>query len=486
MKKEFESGTKMVSRIGITPVGSAKYRVNRLRFHLLAYSIARKAQLVGQEGEFIIRCDDTNSTDTNRSFLDGYLDVLSSLKIRSDYSPYCLDRNGFSLFQSERGILYQPFVAQLLKAGLAFKDVSGAIFFNPREFLKRFQDFLVENTILVFDIAMGGRAINIQAPSRERNGQMGLIPFPIVRANGKYLFNLCSPIDDALLGVTHVVRDRDKLSLLAKQEMIRIALGFSELCYLHAPLLVNKEGKRFVSDEFYGEATYQSFISKGILSQGLISYLLSGMVGSSEKFYPTIDEFAIQADFARLHQSNTVFSRDVLEQHNKAALRFLPREDIRTALMEYFSIEDSEIANSFKNDPFLAETIVRMKVDLSESRRVIKNLISPEYEKLASDNVLELATILTFFIKAEDKILTGQWREFILTKGLQYSIDIGFSKKRYFQSIRYILTGKYHGHDLQTIVQYLDESGTFRDRLGMAKNMLLNCFANEDVKRRLL
>ena len=127
---------KVISRVGITPVGSSKYRVNRLRFHLLAYAVARNAKLNGNDAEFIIRCDDTDTSNTNRSFLDSYLEVLESLDVRADIAPYDKDHNGNSMFQSERGDIYREFTNRLLISNLAYNDSSGAVFFRRESILR--------------------------------------------------------------------------------------------------------------------------------------------------------------------------------------------------------------------------------------------------------------------------------------------------------------------------------------------------------------
>lgn len=473
MLKELVGTRKMVSRVGITPVGSAKYRVNRLRFHLLAYAVARKAQLAGYEAEFIIRCDDSDASNTNRSFLEGYLEVLFSLGVSPNLTPRDKDTSGFSLFQSERGELYGEFVTRLMDAQLAFRDVSGAIFFDSEEFSRRFQHIMIDGKIAVSDIAMGNFTVDIKTPLMDKKGQMGMRAFPLMRSNGEYLFNLCSPVDDALLGVTHVVRDRDKLSLLAQQEMVRISLGFPPFKYVHAPLLVTKEGKRFVSDEHYGDATYQDFVARGILPQALVSYLLSGAVGPSERYYSSIDEFAIQADFSQVHQSNTVFSATVLEQHNKKSLELSSREVYEMVLRRFLVAGRYGVPCISDVNPYLLEMVVRMRRGFLESSRIIESLLFPQYDVPERKHAQVLNLVLALFAGVGVNGSSDSYLELITSSGVEYAKSLGISKKEYLQAIRYILTGGHHGCDLHEIVWYLEKSGAIESRLRMAEAMLM-------------
>src|SRR5574343_1151146 len=144
MKKLFSKNETIVSRVGISPVGSGYYRICRLSFHLLAYSIYKKALHEGCNAKFVIRCDDTNFKNSNRKFLYEYLNVLNELNVKADLYPDSLDCNGYSLFQSERGDLYKKSVDSLLLKKMAFVDKTGAVFFDIKEFSKQFSFLLVD------------------------------------------------------------------------------------------------------------------------------------------------------------------------------------------------------------------------------------------------------------------------------------------------------------------------------------------------------
>lgn len=468
----------IVTRSGITPVGSSKYRINRLRYHLLAYSISRRAKLNGLNAKYIIRCDDTNAESSDRSFLYAYIDVLKEIGVHPDLWPYDIDQSGHSLFQSERSDIYHTYIQQLINDGLAYAHDTGAIFFDTVAFERQFRHKLKDGKIEVPDMSMGMLSIDIRTSLNDKSGKVDYLPFPLTRSNRTPLFNIASPVDDALLGITHVVREKGKLSLLHNQEMVRIALGFPTLTYVHAPLIVNHEGKKLVYDNHYGDATYQNFIEHGVTSKGLISYLLSTLAGAPEKFYVSIDEFAQSTDFSKIHKANTTFAPSVLEGHDKEAVRVISEKEYESVLQNYLIISDKEAYQLLIENNDLKHLLFKARRSLVESSKIIKYILEPQYDQMQSELKQLIHDLVNEFTKI--KIDARLSAESLLD---QKNIDSrGVRKKEYFQSLRYILTGEYHGYDLHEIIKYLFEKGLVRERLETAKKQIEKLIKDEYAK----
>ena len=64
------------------------------------------------------------------------------------------------------------------------------------------------------------------------------------RADGLWAYQLACAVDDALMGVTQVVRGEDLLSSTPRQILILRALGLPEPTYCHVPLVVDERGER--------------------------------------------------------------------------------------------------------------------------------------------------------------------------------------------------------------------------------------------------
>lgn len=68
--------------------------------------------------------------------------------------------------------------------------------------------------------------------------------FIIRRKDGAWAYQLAVVIDDALMGVTEVVRGRDLLLSAAQQIYVSSCLGFTPPCFTHLPLLLGTSGQR--------------------------------------------------------------------------------------------------------------------------------------------------------------------------------------------------------------------------------------------------
>ncbi len=68
--------------------------------------------------------------------------------------------------------------------------------------------------------------------------------FILQRRDGMFAYQLCTPLDDGIQGVTEVVRGRDLLSSAARQTWLMQTLGYTPPTYCHVPLLLAPDGRR--------------------------------------------------------------------------------------------------------------------------------------------------------------------------------------------------------------------------------------------------
>lgn len=457
---------KIVSRIGLTPVGSAKYRINRLRYHLLAYSIARQSQLKGEDSEFIIRCDDTDRVRDDISFLDPYLDTLTSLGVEANRGPYDKDATGLPLIQSKRTELYMEYVRELKAQGLVIDDASGALLFDTSAFAEIHRNELSdEYKMEVPNVSTEKLKLDIRSFSPDRKDGT-LVPFPIVRANGDPLFNLSSPIDDGVNSVTHVVRDNRKLDLLARQEMIRRSLGFSEVNYVHVPLVVNEQGSYFDSHDYYGDSTLEDFRERGILPTGLVSYLLASTSGAPERFYRNIDEFASGLNVKRVRQSATTFNPSLLELHNKKALRSASEREYLQTMIESINYTDPELHDRLAASPdrdILLGLLNESRRPANEVKSVVKTIYSEDYEEPTRETHDALGKILQ--IDRESYLSPS---DLYLNRGREVAEELGLDYRTFCMGVIYAFTGSEQSMNLRDIISFREQSDTLDQRINRA------------------
>lgn len=109
--------------------------------------------------------------------------------------------------------------------------------------------------------------------------------FILRRADGVYAYQLAVVCDDALGGVTQVVRGRDLLDSTPRQIWLYETLGFSAPEFCHVPLLVAPDGRRLSKREadLDLEHLWQSYTSEQII--GLIAYSC-GLIPAWEQMTP--------------------------------------------------------------------------------------------------------------------------------------------------------------------------------------------------------
>ena len=88
----------------------------------------------------------------------------------------------------------------------------------------------------------------LQGPYRE-NLERECSDFVVRRSDGVYAYQLAVVVDDALSGVSEVVRGRDLLSSTPRQMYLQQLFGFSHPVYRHIPLLTDADGRRLSKRE---------------------------------------------------------------------------------------------------------------------------------------------------------------------------------------------------------------------------------------------
>ena len=224
---------KVVTRFAPSPTGSL--HVGGARTALFAWAYARK-----HGGKFILRIEDTDQTRSSEAATQGILRDMQWLGLNWDDGPY---------FQSQRLPLYNEQVEHLLKAGQAYED-AGAV---------RLRMGAHRGDIAFADAVYG--PITVQKESLE--------DFVIRKSDGFPTFHLAVVVDDALMGVTHVIRGQEHLSNTPKHAALFDALSFPRPTFAHLPTIMNPDGSKMSKRDKAKKARTAALESKD--SHGLLS-----------------------------------------------------------------------------------------------------------------------------------------------------------------------------------------------------------------------
>ncbi|MEY3029312.1 MAG: hypothetical protein RL198_709, partial [Actinomycetota bacterium] len=202
-----------------------------MRTALFNWAFARK-----QGGTFIFRIEDTDaardSEESYRQIIEGLrwlgIDWDEGIEVGGPHEPYR---------QSERGEIYREVVSKLLEAGHLYESYLTAEEIETRNRAAgRAVQLGYDNsereltaTQRAEYLAEGRQpALRLRVPDQEISFVdlvRGPIAFPagsfpdfvLVRPGGQPLYTLVNPVDDALMGVTHVLRGEDLLSSTPRQ-----------------------------------------------------------------------------------------------------------------------------------------------------------------------------------------------------------------------------------------------------------------------------
>ncbi len=96
--------------------------------------------------------------------------------------------------------------------------------------------------------------------------------FVVQRANGSPMFVVANAVDDADMGITHVIRGDDLLNATPKVLLLREALGVSERpVFAHLPMLVNERRQKLSKRR--DDVAMGVYQERGYLAEAMVNYL---------------------------------------------------------------------------------------------------------------------------------------------------------------------------------------------------------------------
>jgi glutamyl-Q tRNA(Asp) synthetase len=231
-----------VGRFAPSPTGP-------LHFGSLVAAVASYADARAAGGQWLLRIEDV---DTTRSSLAAEAEILRQL------AAHGFVADGSVMRQSERGDLFEAATARLADAGHIFactcsrktlaaapRNAEGEAIYpgtcrNARMLsgarsLRLRVAALGESDVEFVDRAVGRVTQNVATEVGD---------FVLRRTDGCFAYQLAVVVDDALTGVTDVVRGEDLLMNTPRQIYLQRRLGVATPAYLHVPLVRNADGEK--------------------------------------------------------------------------------------------------------------------------------------------------------------------------------------------------------------------------------------------------
>ncbi len=276
-------------RVRFAPSPTGKLHIGGARTAIYNWAFAR-----ANGGTFILRIDDTDptrSTDENtqvilRAMRWLGLDWDEGPEVGGDYGPY---------FQTERLDVYRDAARKLVDEGRAYycfctPEKLEADRKAAQERHDPFQGY--QRTCRGIDPAEAQRRVDAGEPYTIRikvpqdrgdvvvhdavHGDVTfnareLDDFIIFRSDGTPTYNFATVVDDADMGITHIIRGDDHLSNTPRQVMVYEALGAPVPTFAHISMILGADGKKL--SKRHGATSVEEYRDAGYLSDAFVNYL---------------------------------------------------------------------------------------------------------------------------------------------------------------------------------------------------------------------
>jgi glutamyl-tRNA synthetase len=310
-------------------------------------------------GTFVFRIEDTDSARDSEQSYDDLLGALRWLGLDWDEGPEVGGPHE-PYRQSRRLDIYADVARRLLEAGWAYESFS-----TPDEVEER-RRAAGQDPKLGYDNAdrhltdeqkaalrAEGRqpVLRLRMPDRPMvwddlvRGEVSFaaehVPdFVIVRGNGEPLYTLVNPVDDALMGITHVLRGEDLLSSTPRQlalyeAMAAIGVGDGTTPrFGHLPYVMGEGNKKLSKRD--PQSSLNLYREEGYLPEGLLNYLalLGWSPGDDLEFFSPL-EMAALFDIARVQPNPARFDSKKCLAINGDWIRHVSADDLAARLVPY-------------------------------------------------------------------------------------------------------------------------------------------------------
>ncbi len=276
-------------RVRFAPSPTGKLHVGGARTAIYNWAFAR-----ANGGTFILRIDDTDPTRSTQENTDIILRAMRWLgldwdegpEVGGDFGPYA---------QTERMDLYKQAAQKLWDEGRAYPcfctaeklaadraaaqerkdpfqgyqrtcrhisdDEARARIEAGEPYVLRIKVPEDRGDVVIHDAVHGDVTFN----ARE------LDDFVIFRSDGTPTYNFATVVDDAAMGITHVIRGDDHLSNTPRQVMVYEALGAPVPTFAHISMILGADGKKL--SKRHGATNVEEYRDQGYLSDAFVNYL---------------------------------------------------------------------------------------------------------------------------------------------------------------------------------------------------------------------
>ena len=284
----------VITRFAPSPTGML--HIGGVRTALFSWLYARR-----MGGQFILRVEDTDLERSKPEHVEVILEGMKWLGLEHDLGPY---------YQTQRFDRYRQVIAEMVKAETAYHCYCSK---EELDAMRAAQQLAKEKPRYDGRCRHGrgpgpqsGRPPVVRFANPEEGATVvedvvhGAVTFQnkelddliIARSDGTPTYNFCVVVDDADMGVTHVIRGDDHLNNTPRQLNMLLALGKKPPVYAHVPMILGPDGAKL--SKRHGAVSVLQYQEEGYLPDALLNYLVRlGWSHGDQEFFTRAEMIAV-------------------------------------------------------------------------------------------------------------------------------------------------------------------------------------------------
>ena len=385
-----------VTRIAPSPTGY-------LHLGTLFAALVNRITATSTNGIFFTRIEDTDKKREIEGGIEDIIDGLNRFGITIDegfvsgteqngeYGPYQ---------QSQRAEIYQTYVKELIRQGLAYPcfcsaeeleetrkiqeeqklrtgyygkwakhrnitpDEAKKLIEQGNSFVVRLKSPGSEENKVVFDDTIKGK---IEMPENDED-------FVLLKSDGIPTYHFAHAIDDHLMHTTHVLRGDEWISSVPKHIQLFKLLGFKQMKYGHiSPIMKLDNGaKRKISKRKDPEAAVHFFAEQGYESECVINYLMTVAASDFEDWRranPEASYKEFKFNLKKMSVSGALFDENKLIDVSKNMLCKLSGKKVYDKLTAWAMEFDNEFYKLLTKNPEYSLSMLAIDRDVPKPRK---------------------------------------------------------------------------------------------------------------------
>lgn len=366
-------------RTRFAPSPTGYIHVGNVRAALFPWLLAKQTK-----GTFVLRIEDTDQA----RFVDGATDLILDTfdwlgidwdegpRVGGDYGPY---------IQTQRKEKYLQWAQILIDKGLAYADAYTAeeveAFRQQAKVEKRaflYRDHRPENP----PIWDGSQPLRLKVPEIKRYnwndpvmgeltaGPEALDDFILIKSDGLPTYNFAHIVDDADMGITHVIRGLEYIPSIPKYLSLYDALGITPPVLACLPHIMAPEGNKKLGKRD-GAKSVTEYKDQGILPEAILNFLATlGWNDGTEQELFTREELIEKFSLERVQRSGARFDEQRLLWMNGQWIKRLELDDLYQRVTTYWPEEAKDADESLKRQVLtLAQDRMKVLTDLPSLSR---------------------------------------------------------------------------------------------------------------------